>query len=330
MTTIKDVAFAAGVSVGTVSRVLAGNSTVTTKMRLRVDTAVSELGFRPNFAARALRRQKTDIIGLVVPDITNPFFAQLVKHIEKLTTDLGHSVILANTNDDPVYEAKQVRTLLDRAPLGIILISAPGDPARVFDTNTRLVTLDRKLTGYPCIATDHEFSSNLATKHVLDLGHKHIAYFAGSADTEVAVAREKGFVAAINKWQTNNPSDIQYQILRGSFDFESGETLAQSLLANRDRDRPTAIVAASDQQAIGVMRAAGDAGLRIPDDLAIMGFDDIALASLVKPRLTTIRQSVELLASAAVAAIMDEAELGKSVHFPGQLIIRNSTGTVQT
>ncbi len=329
MTTIKDVAQKAGVSVGTVSRVLARNETVSDKMRHKVEAAVAELGYKPNFVARALRRRRADIIGLVVPDITNPFFAQLVKQIELETAKLGISVILANTNDDPAYEEQQVYTLLDRSPLGIVLVSALNAPQRSFDTDVKILALDRPCGAYPCIATDHEASAGLAAAHLIDNGHRRIAYVAGPPEIEVARARERGFLAGLDLRARDLGAAADCQVLHGSFDFTSGEKLGKALLTLPPEERPTGIAAASDQQAIGIVRAARDLDIAVPGDVSVVGFDDIPLAALIIPRLTTVRQSVPRLAEAAVAAIMNDGEPLSSARFPGRLIVRSSSGAAR-
>ncbi len=328
MATIKDVATLAGVSVGTVSRVLAKNDTVKPKLLAKVEAAVKELRYKPNAAARALRKNKPDIVGLIVPDITNPFFSQLAKHVEMAAAAKGLSVMLANTHDDPQYEKQQIETLLDRSPLGILIVSASEDQAENLDTDIPIVAIDRTYADYPSIATDHEESAELAARHLLELGHKRIGYAAGPQGTQVARSRESGFLSGLKKASKEFNIVPEINILRGAFDFESGEELGRIFLGGSEADRPTAIATASDQQAIGILRTARDLRIDVPGALTIVGFDDTPLAALVTPRITTIKQSISKMANAAIDAIMQSGDKATDIRYPGQLIIRGSSGPV--
>jgi LacI family transcriptional regulator len=328
MPTIKDVAKLAGVSVGTVSRVLAKNDTVKPKLQNKVEAAVNQLKYKPNAFARALRKNTTDLIGLIVPDITNPFFAELLKYVEMAAAERGLSVMLANTHDDPTYEKQQIDILLDRSPLGILVVSASEAGTERLETVTPIIAIDRKFADYPSIATDHKISAELAAVHLIELGHKKIGYAAGPSETQVAKLRESGFMEGIVKACKKFQIEPDIEILYGAFDFESGEELGRIFLERPASRRPTAIATASDQQAIGIMRAARDQKIAIPNDLTIVGFDDIPLASLVTPRLTTIRQSVTQIAKSAVEALIQPNGQSNNIRFAGQLIVRGSSGPV--
>ena len=305
---IKDVARRAKVSVGTVSRVLAKNETVNPKLRELVEDTIRELNFRPNGLARGLRRSRTDMIGLVIPDITNPFFAELAKQVEAIASASGFSVLLSITNDDPVRERTQVESLLKSYPTGMIVVPTHIAVAEEWTSDIATVVLDRPFAAYPLISVDHGEGAGLAARHLLALGHRRIAYIAGPADAPVARQRRSGFgdvltASGIEPWA------IKPWIVEGQFDYVSGETLGRQLLDRPRKSRPTAIATASDQQAIGLLRAANDLGLDVPGDLSIVGFDDIPLANLVTPRLTTIRQPVERIAARAVGAIIGPTPL---------------------
>ncbi|MCZ4280279.1 LacI family DNA-binding transcriptional regulator [Kiloniella laminariae] len=326
MATIKDVAQLAGVSVGTVSRVLAKNETVKPRLQEKVEAAVRELRYKPNPVARALRTNRSDIIGLIVPDITNPFFAQLAKQVEMLAAGQGLSVMLANTHDDPAYEKQQIETLLDRSPLGILVVSASEDNAQQLATDIPIVALDRTFVSYPCVATDHEVSASLAALHLLEMGHLRIGYAAGPSETRVARARESGFVAGLTIGGKDLGVKPDLEILRGAFDFTAGEELGRIFLNRPVSQRPTAIATASDQQAIGIMRAARDLKIEVPHELTVVGFDDIPLAVLVTPRLSTIRQSISQMASSALDLLVQSKGIGEDIKYPGRLIVRGSSG----
>ncbi len=324
MPTVKDVAKRAGVSVGTVSRVLSKNTTVKQPLKERVLSAMNELNYKPNLVARALRTNRIDVIGLVVPDITNPFFAQLAKCIETEAAKRDHSVMLANSHDDEQTERKQISALLDRAPRGIIVVAAAYTGKLEQATAVPIVSLDRRFDTFPLVATDHSHGSTAIADHLHQLGHRRIAYIAGPQNTEVGRLRKDGFVARMNRLDSK-ADPVALQIFEGQFDYGAGEQIGRSILGAADHPRPTAIAAASDQLAIGVLRAARDLKIDVPTELSVTGFDDITLASLVVPRLTTIRQPINLLARTALARIFDHGSNNREVALQGELIARGST-----
>jgi len=327
MPTIKDVARKARVSVGTVSRVLSRNDTVKEPLKLRVRAAMQELNYKPNLAARALRTNSIEVIGLVVPDITNPFFAQLAKNIEMEAARRGHSVMLANSHDDVEAEQTQISVLLDRSVCGVIVIATsdagPGHKAVV-----PIVSLDRRFGSYPLVATDHCDGSQKIADHLVGLGHRQIAYIAGPQSMEVARQRRDGFVARIEA--LSNPDDpIRLTVREGQFDYDSGEEIGRALLKDvPSGTRPTAVAAASDQQAIGVLRCARDLKLAVPQDLSVTGFDDITLASLVVPRLTSLRQPIEQLARSAVERVLAGEAASSDEAIGGEVVVRESTASI--
>lgn len=320
MVNIKDVAARANVSVGTVSRVLAKNETVGKELRELVETTIRELNFRPSGVARGLRRSRTDMIGLVIPDITNPFFAELAKHVEASASQAGFSVLLSITNDDPKIELSQIETLLRSYPTGLIVVPTQfGVPAK-WQSDIATVAVDRRLKNYPLISVDHYAGAGLAAQHLLQLGHRRIAYIAGPNESPVSRERRKGFL------DTLVAAGIQPEVAEGHFDYQSGEVLGKLLLSRSESVRPTAVATASDQQAIGLLRAASDLDLKVPGDLSIIGFDDIPLANLITPRLTTISQPVEQIAARAVAFVIGENATGTNAGLlDATLVIRNST-----
>jgi LacI family transcriptional regulator len=322
--TIKDVAARAGVSIGTVSRVLAKEAAVRQHLREKVEIAVSELSFRPNLAARALRTNQINVLGLIVPDITNPFFAQLAKSIDAEADLRGHSVMLANSHNDLDAERRHINILLDRAVRGILIVAASDSQIADIKSNVPIVSLDRRYAGFPLVATDHVMGSALMADHLFDLGHRRIAYFAGPQNTEVGRLRLQGFVSRLEALsQPADPVDIQ--MFSAQFDFAAGERIARQLLSDTKSKWPTAIAAASDQIAIGALRAARDLKIDVPTDVSIAGFDDISLADLVVPRLTTIRQQTELIAKQAVEIAFEGRSASIDMSIPGELVVRDST-----
>ena len=290
---------------GTVSRVLSKNKTVNDAIRLKVEKVIDRLGYRPNSLGRNLRLNKTDLIGLVIPDITNPFFAELAKHVEMLASAEGYSVLLANTHDDPAAERQQVETLLGRLPEGLILVPVSGSQIRAVRHSARTVAVDRPLAGYPLVAVDNKRGGHLAADHLLALGHRRIGYISGPKSADVANQRLEGFLDRIAGFQRQHGGEeVVCTAVEGNFDYRSGEEIGKSLLQTPAKLRPTAVATASDQQAIGLMRAAADMGIDVPNDLSVVGFDDIPLASLVLPRLTTVRQPIAEIARIALDAVL--------------------------
>lgn len=325
--TIKEVAARAGVSIGTVSRVLANEPAVKPHLKEKVEAAVADLGYRPNFAARALRTNQIDVVGFIVPDITNPFFAQLAKCIEAEVYKREHTVMLASSYNDPVIELKHIKAFLDRSVRGIVIVAASDNADFALKIDVPVVSLDRRFAKFPLVSTNHINGSALVAEHLLNLGHRRIAYIAGPQNTEVGRARQEGFVQRLHQLNAGeNP--VQLSVFPGQFDYGSGEEIAQEILNVSAAQRPTAIAAASDQQAIGALRAARDLKLDVPSQLSVSGFDDIMLAELVVPRLTTIRQPTSLLAQRAIDAIFSHSNTDINGTIDGELISRGSTGAV--
>jgi LacI family transcriptional regulator len=315
--TIKEVAKDAGVSVGTVSRVLAKTAEVKQPLRERVNRSIIKLKYKPNLAARALRANHVNVIGLMVPDITNPFFAQVANLLESEASKRGYALILASSHGDVNHEVQQLSALLDHSPKGIILIPTSDAIKINFPKNVRM----------NAIALDQRNSSALAADHLVELGHRKIAYIAGPHDIQTSIEREAGFFNRIAELQSQN-DHIELKIFRGQFDYASGEAITRKILSLELPERPTAIAAASDQQAIGAIRAATDMGVSVPGEVSVIGFDDIVLADLLVPRLTTIRQPVYNMVLEALDQILGIDESMCNRRYMGELIVRHSTGAV--
>ncbi|WP_428644547.1 LacI family DNA-binding transcriptional regulator [Roseibium sp.] len=324
MPTVKDVAEHAGVSVGTVSRVLAGEAAVKPSLREKVNAAIAALGYRPNVTARALRTSRTDVVGLIVPDITNPFFAQLAASVELAARNHRHSLMLASSHDDRDAEQDHVLAFLDRSVRGIIAVASSDNPDLRLKSPVPIVSLDRRFGNFPLVSTNHEQGAALVAEHLVGLGHRRIAYIAGPSDTEAGRARREGFVRRIRQLD----GGVTLEVVPGRFDYESGEKIARELLSRPPQERPTAIAGASDQLAIGTLRAARDLNVNVPRDLSVTGFDDISLANLVVPRLTTIRQPTDLLASRAVEMLFSQSSEMSDDMIDGALVKRGSSGPV--
>jgi LacI family transcriptional regulator len=325
--TIKEVAKDAGVSVGTVSRVLAKTAEVKQPLQERVNRSIIKLKYKPNLAARALRANQVNVIGLMVPDITNPYFAQVANLLESEASKRGYALILASSHGDVNHEAQQLSALLDHSPKGIVLIPTSDAIKIKFPKHVRISIMDRPLPEMNAIALDQRNSSALAADHLVELGHRKIAYIAGPHDIQTSIEREAGFFNRIAELQSQN-DHIELKIFRGQFDYASGEAITRKILSLEHPERPTAIAAASDQQAIGAIRAATDMGVSVPGEVSVIGFDDIVLADLLVPRLTTIRQPVYNMVLEALDQILGKDESMCNRRYMGELIVRHTTGAV--
>ena len=302
MVSIREVARRAGVSVGTVSRVMNRNPTVQPATRERVEAAIQELDYVPNAIAASLRSRRTHTLGLIVPDVTNPYFAELVRHIERAAAAAGNSLLLGNSDNDPLQERLYIRTLSTRRVDGLII--APTDASALHAETTRvpIVLIDRPVAGHAVVASNHREGAREAAEYLAQLGHRLIACIAGPADIAVARDRHAGWLDVAADLLASAGIDPVSYARFGAFDFLSGEEMARSLLALDPR--PTAIVTGSDQQAVGAMRVAADMKIPVPQALSIVGFDDIPLAAVVSPRLTTVAQPIRAISEEAVSALL--------------------------
>jgi LacI family transcriptional regulator len=322
--TIRDVAGMAGVSVGTVSRVLAGNSTVKIGLLTRVQSAIEALDFRPNQTARALRANKINVVGLLIPDILNPFFVQLANELESLASEAGYALILSSSHNDRARETRQFEALIEHKPAAVFFVAADGSPEFKARHGTKVISVDRRTNGFPSVNLDQGGSAALAVDHLVGLGHRRIAYFAGPESTVNARERLRGFLDRSSAFSAKG-IPVEVEVFQGEFDYASGESLARILFQQPKQNRVTAIAAASDQQAIGAIRAARDVGLSVPADVSIIGFDDITLSNLIVPRLTTIQQPVSEMARHAFRLAMEDGTETVSSMLMGRLVVRDST-----
>ena len=300
--TIEDVARRAGVSVGTVSNVLSNARFVRLATRAQVEQAIQELGFRPNRLARALVSRRTNTIGLVLPDIANPFFAELARGAEDILGEQDYVVVLGNSDNDPRKEQRYLSNFDDRRIDGIIVvIAAASDAADVRGLANQLptVAVDRTVPRWrgDTVVGDNRLGMSLAVKHLAELGHDRLAFIDGDSRLSTASERHDGFLQAV---ETAGLQVHSYS--EGAFTFESGFAQGEALL--RGANRATAVCAANDLLALGVLSAALEHGCRVPDDLSVVGYDDIAYARLASPGLTTVRQPAYDMGTAAARLLL--------------------------
>lgn len=303
MATIKDVAALAGISYTTVSHVMNKSRPVSEEVRVKVEAAIKSLDYVPSAVARSLKAKTTATIGLLVPNSLNPYFAELARGIEDYCERNGYCVILCNSDDNPDKQRSYLRVLLEKRIDGLIVASAGGDSglaAGLAAVRTPMVIVDRGLEGIDAdmVRIDHEYGAYLATRHLLDLGHRDIACIGGPAHTSVAQMRLAGYCRALKEAGVQVP---QERMLESDFTSTGGYSAAARLL---DSNPPSAIFAGNDMIGIGVLRAAAERNIRVPSELSVIGFDDIQMSRYVYPALTTVGQSILELGEMAAQVLL--------------------------
>ncbi|UVD56967.1 LacI family transcriptional regulator [Rhizobium sp. Pop5] len=329
---IRDVAKLAGVSTGTVSRVLNDHPSVTKELRARVGEIIRELGYMPDPSARSMRSKVSRLIGIVIPDLTNPFFAELVQSAEQAAANHGYNIIVMTSFDHAAKEADRIRQLTSRKVDGIILVPSNDFHTLKLPKGLPIVVVDRLMPGYSGIAADHRHGVRLGVEHLLKLGHRRIGFISGPGHSVPANDRLRGYLDAMEQAGADAAMAGSPLIAEAAFDYESGRWAGNYLLARARNERPTAIFASSDQQAIGCMRAAHDLGIPVPAALSVVGFDGIPLASMTTPRLTTVKQPIQDVAAAAVAVLLNKRaapDLDNPILFACEVLTGETTAPPQ-
>ncbi|ROM91155.1 LacI family DNA-binding transcriptional regulator [Pseudomonas brassicacearum] len=303
MATIKDVAALAGISYTTVSHVVNKTRPVSEEVRLKVEAAIKSLDYVPSAVARSLKAKTTATIGLLVPNSLNPYFAELARGIEDYCERNGYCVILCNSDDNPDKQRSYLRVLLEKRIDGLIVASAGGDSGLaqgLAGVRTPMVIVDRGLEGLDAdmVRIDHEYGAYLATRHLLELGHRDIATIGGPAHTSVAQMRLAGYCRALKEAGVEVPGKW---MLESDFTSIGGYNAATMLL---EKNPPSAIFAGNDMIGIGVLRAAAERNIRVPSELSVIGFDDIQMSRYVYPALTTVGQSILQLGEMAAEVLL--------------------------
>lgn len=326
--TITDVARAAGVSIATVSRVInnaphaVGQST-----RRRVLRAIRDLDFRPNALARNLQRKRTQSLGLIIPDISNPYYAEIARGIEDVASQHGYTLFTCNTDRKVEKMSHYVATLREKQVDGII-IGGGGTWGRqhfaaLRDRGVKAVLIGRYGVNLPAIRVDNVKGAWEAATHLLQLGHRRIAVLAGPKSSTTTADRLAGYRKAFAEHGLRLPADW---CLYGDLRPESGLRATEHLLAARRR--PTGILAINDQMAIGAMRALLRRGVEVPQQVSVVGFDNIALASFVTPALTTMALPLYRMGAAAteiMLRLLAGAAQVEEVWFTPELVVRESS-----
>ncbi|MGO1172736.1 MAG: LacI family DNA-binding transcriptional regulator [Actinomycetaceae bacterium] len=321
---IREVARAAHVSVTTASRALNGTGRVAETTRARVRAVADELGYRPNELARQLKRGKSSSLGIVVPDITNPFFSELAQGVQEAAARYDSVLLLTATGADPGRTAEAIAQMRARHVAGVVLVEDRLDDDRLVAAlnGMRFVALDRELDQHRAttVTSDHRAGGRLAVQHLVDLGHRRIAHISGRPEIAVARERATGYQEGLAAAGLEVDPSL---VVEADFEEEAGYQGTLRLL-DRGTDA-TAIFAVNDLAAIGAVRALDERGLVVPRDISVVGFDDIHLASYVRPGLTTIHQQIDELGRQAAELLLDEDKEGRSRMLDVHVVTRGTT-----
>lgn len=324
MSSIREVAKLAGVSPSTVSRVMNGTANVDTQKKQRVLVAIQETGFRPNELARSLYKKSSKIIGVVIPTLENPFFNEMARIIEEEAYLQGYRFTFCNSNNDVAKEIDNIRVMTQMNADGMILMTnneAIWD--EVQDYKIPIVIMDRQLSGnheLACIQSDHYQGACLAIRHLIACGCKQIVNMRASQLLSSGRQRYKGYVDVCQEY--NMP--INY--VECSYDYESGVDAAHQIL--KIYPNVDGIIAGNDMVALAVYKVLQQRGYRIPEDIQLIGFDDISLSSRVTPELTTISQPIREMGTLAARTIIDHVngrKILKEKIFDVKLVKRETT-----
>jgi DNA-binding LacI/PurR family transcriptional regulator len=317
MSTIDDIASSAGVSRATVSRFLNGQRV---RAWREIERAISETGFRPNLTARSLKSGLTRAIGVVVPDVSNPFFAQAVKGIEASSRDERYSIFLCNTDESASRQTEVLDGLIGRVD-AVILAPATESadvPAALTLMRVPVVLLDREFADhslFDSVLVDNEGGASQAARYLSQLGHSRIGVVSGPLTATPGRLRHEGFLAGLKGEGLELPAEY---VRVGDFREMSGYLAAKSLVGLRDR--PTALFVANNLMAAGALRALQEMGLRVPRDVSFVSFDDLELGDLLVPRLTTVtRPTVEQ--GAVAASLLAERLRGEAPQTPRRCVM---------
>jgi LacI family transcriptional regulator len=330
--TIRDVARAAGVSAATVSRYLNKKLSLPLSTADQIDRARERLGYQPNRLAKRLSLGSSELIGLATPQIANPFFASLAAAAEDEARRLGYSLLITNTNGDPDVESANIDRLDAHDVDGLIVLPNRADDGRIcrrISGRRDVVVLDEDVPNADVarIFVENEEGAVAATRFLIEAGHRRIAHVGGPEDLFSARERFRGFARALTEvGLAVDPALVRF----GDYDRASGLAAICSLMSEPSA-RPTAIFTGSDYLAVGVLQGLQQLGIRAPDDLSIVSFDDMPFAELLHPPLTTVRQPIEEMGRLGVRTLLAQLK-GAPVHavarLPTTLIVRGSVATI--
>ena len=328
---IRDIATRAGVSIATVSRAVNGISTVNPELARKVWQAIEEVGYLPNTQARALVSGRSHTLGLIVSEITNPFFPELVQEFEYLAVAQGYEVLIGSTNYEPARTESLMRRVLQRNVDGVAVMTFGVEEQlvkKLVEREFPLVFVDAgpDLPNIRVLKVDYGEGIRQAVQHLAALGHRNIAFISGPLSQRSPTARRDAFLKSMGELGLVVPPE---HLVEGNHAMEGGIGAMERLIALKEL--PTAVMCSNDMTAIGVLHALYGTKYKVPEDISVVGFDDIHLAQFVLPPLTTVQMSCKALAAAAVEALragieQDHQKAAKTEwHIPTRLVVRRSS-----
>ncbi|MFC0522294.1 catabolite control protein A [Pontibacillus salicampi] len=327
--TIYDVAREASVSMATVSRVVNGNPNVKPATRKKVLDAIERLGYRPNAVARGLASKKTTTVGVIIPDISSIFFAELARGIEDIATMYNYNIILSNSDQNKEKEIHLINSMLGKQVDGLVFMGGKvtDDHIREFQNASVPVVLAATVDeteSVPSVNINYEQAAYEATKTLFEHGNNHVAFISGPIETNINDQKYNGYLKALEE-QGKGYTD-QYTV-RGDYTYDSGMEALEQLLEMDER--PTGIFVSSDEMALGVIHGAQDRGLNVPEDIEVYGFDNTRLATMVRPTLSTVVQPMYDIGAVSMRLLTkymnNEDVEEQNVILPHRNIERNST-----
>ena len=327
--TLKDVALQAGVSVMTVSNVINNWPRVAEETREKVQLAIDALGYRPNTLARSLVTGRTHTVGVVISDLTNPFFGQVVRGSEDVLYEAGYNILLCNTNEDSRREQAYLEMLVGRGVDGLLMLGSAATHKEILaivPSNLPIVTESSRIPKGNAIVIhlDNVGGASAATRHLIELGHRRIGHIAGPLTRPAGWLRVEGYQQALSEAGIPEDPDL---IVSGHPSMRGGYNAAQQLLQTQ---HPTALFCFNDLMAFGAMAACSHLSIDIPGDLALVGFDDVPMAAFVDPALTTIHLDQYQIGRQAGQLLLGRLASGEDswsqVEIPSELVVRNSCG----
>jgi LacI family transcriptional regulator len=326
---MKQVAERAGVSISTVSHVINNTRVVSDDVRSRVMGIINEMRYVPSAVARSLKNDKTNTIGVLVPNNSNPYFAELVRWIEEAAFECGYHIILCNAHGGAQKQTAYLRLLMERRIDGLMLVASGADDEQdllLRHDSVPIIQLERALPGLDAdlVLFGQEEGAYQATRHLIELGHRAIACVSGPADLPRSRERIGGFLRAMQEAGLDVPDGA---LLHVEFTSAGGHAAFGSLLARAQR--PSAVFVTSDLMAIGGLCAASSAGVRVPEQMSVVGFDDIGAALFASPPLTTIAPPKREMARQAIAQLIERIRGGheplRHIALASSLVVRAST-----
>lgn len=336
MASIREVAEQAGVSLGTVSNVLNCPDIVAQATRERVQAAIEQLGFVRNGSAHQLRVGHSHHLGLIVLDVTNPFFTEVARGVEDAANAAGYVVILCNSDVSQAKESRYLHMLQEQRTAGVLITPVQNDVSylqRLRQQEIAVVLLDRpSQTRDLCsVAIDDALGGEMAARHLLELGHRSIAFVSGPLSIRQCADRRSGMRRAIREAGLD-PNQVMVEILVTAQNTSAGEACVETLLTHTHK--PTATFCANDLLALGIMRGLRQRGVRIPEEMALVGYDDVEFASMLSPALTSIRQPKYQLGRTAAELLLHEINQTadrqqRQIMYQPELMVRASTRAAQ-